>query len=116
MNVIAATTIRIVIFCTLLFYLSQSMQTNNNLAIAAAASSEKTVSIMAVGDSIGYNIKHENLSHLNTIIHDDTDIFIFNLEGVLAADSSFLDNNNYIEECKRFPSYQSTFVTESTLL
>ncbi len=71
---------------------------------------------MAVGDSIGYNIKHENLYNLNNIIHDDTDIFIFNLEGVLAADSSFLDNSHSIEECKGFPSHQSTFVTESTFV
>jgi hypothetical protein len=84
-----------------LFYLSQSIQNNNNLAIAAE-SSEKTVSIMAVGDSIGYKIKHEKLSNLHNIIHNNTDIFIFNLEGVLAADSSFLDNSNSIEECKGF--------------
>ena len=71
---------------------------------------------MAVGDSIGYKIKHEKLSNLHNIIHNNTDIFIFNLEGVLASDSSFLDNSNSIEECKGFPSYQSTFVTESTFV
>lgn len=114
MTIITAT-IRIVIFCIFLCYLSQSIQNNNNLAIAAE-SSEKTVSIMAVGDSIGYKIKQEKLSNLNNIIHNNTDIFIFNLEGVLAADSSLLDNSNSIEECKGFPSYQSTFVTEPTFV
>jgi hypothetical protein len=55
----------------------------------AVASSEHLISIMAAGDSIGYNIENENLSNLSSsIIHNSTDIFIFNLEGVLADNAS----------------------------
>jgi poly-gamma-glutamate synthesis protein (capsule biosynthesis protein) len=72
---------------------------------------------MAVGDSIGYNLKHEKLSDLNNIINNDTDIFIFNLEGVLAeGDSSSLSSVSNSIKCKGFPSFQSTFVTESTFI
>ncbi|HSF49257.1 MAG TPA: CapA family protein [Nitrososphaeraceae archaeon] len=109
--------IGITIFCILLlFYYSPQLINNNNVAFASPSSSDKTVSIMAVGDSIGYNINHEDLTNLETIIHQNTDIFIFNLEGLLAKDSSFLDNNHSIEDCKGFPSYQSTFVTDSTFV
>jgi poly-gamma-glutamate capsule biosynthesis protein CapA/YwtB (metallophosphatase superfamily) len=67
---------------------------------------------MAVGDSIGYNIENENLSNLSSIINNSTDIFIFNLEGVL-ADPSLGDSSI---ECKGFPSHQSTFVSDSTFV
>lgn len=43
----------------------------------ATSSSEKIVSIMAVGDSIGYNIANENLSNLSSIIHNSTDIYSY---------------------------------------
>jgi len=115
---VIVSTIGIAIFCMLLlfYYLPQFINNNNNIAFAASFSSEKIVSIMAVGDSIGYNINHEDLANLDSIIHGNTDIFIFNLEGILVADSSFLGNGHPIEECKGFPSYQSTFVTESTFV
>jgi poly-gamma-glutamate synthesis protein (capsule biosynthesis protein) len=53
------------------------------------------VSIVAVGDSIGYNIKLENLSHLSDLIVSD--IFIFNLEGALTEP-------NNIQECRKLPN------------
>ena len=74
---------------------------------------QKTVSIIAVGDSIGYNIKHYKLSDLNKIIKGNTEVFIFNLEGVL---SDSLSVNSTPKVCKGFPSRQSIFVTQSTFV
>jgi hypothetical protein len=97
-----------------MFYWIQN--NNENIAIATTLS-EKTVSIMAVGDSIGDNIKYEELSSLNNIIPKDIDIFIFNLEGALeTTDFSFLPDDTSSIKCKGFPSYQSIFVTESTFV
>lgn len=64
--------------------------------------------ITAVGDSIGYNIQNEDLSHLVSII-DQTDVFIFNLEGVL------VDSSEKVLACKGFPP-QSLFTANSTFV
>ena len=90
--------------------------TRSNLAEATTSSPEEIVSIMAVGDSIGYNIENENLSNLGTIIHNSTDIFIFNLEGVLADDASLRNSSSSAVICEGFPSRQSTFVSNSTFV
>ena len=95
--------------------LLQFYHVESNLA-EATSSSEKIVSIMAVGDSIGYNIVNENLSNLSSIIHNSTDIFIFNLEGVLADDASLSNSSSSAVICKGFPSFQSTFVSNSTFV
>ena len=68
----------------------------------------ESISIIAVGDSIGYNIQSEVLSHLTDFIND-TDIFIFNLEGVL------LDSNQ-VSGCKGFPEVQSILTSSSTFV
>ena len=70
--------------------------------------SPKHVSLTAVGDSIGYNIENENLSHLSKLINQ-SDIFIFNLEGVL------FESNKEISECEGIPN-QSLFTTHSSFL
>jgi hypothetical protein len=108
-----------VFFILLLFYYSSQFINNNNNNIAfsssfSSSSDEHRVSLMAVGDSIGYNINYEDLTNLDSIIPKNTDIFIFNLEGILVADSSILDNSLSLEECKGFPSEQSNFVADST--
>ena len=97
--------------------LLQFYHVKSNL-VEATSSSEKIVSIMAVGDSIGYNIENENLSNLSSIIHNSTDIFIFNLEGVLADDASLSNSSSSSSAviCKGFPSFQSTFVSNSTFV
>lgn len=63
------------------------------------------VSIIAVGDTIGYNIDVQNLTHLPTLING-TDIFIFNLEGVLV---------NSTESCVKL-SGQSLLTSDSTFV
>jgi gamma-polyglutamate biosynthesis protein CapA len=103
--------ISISIILLLQFYYARS-----NLAEATTSSPEKIVSIMAVGDSIGYNIENENLSNLSSIIHNSTDIFIFNLEGVLADDASLSNSSSPTVICEGFPSRQSTFVSNSTFV
>jgi capsule synthesis protein PGA_cap len=95
--------------------LLQFYHVKSNLA-EATSSSEKIVSIMAVGDSIGYNIVNENLSNLSSIIHNSTDIFIFNLEGVLADYASLSNSSSSAVICEGFPSRQSTFVSNSTFV
>jgi len=55
----------------------------------------KSVSIVAVGDSIGYNIEPHNLLHLSELM--ESDIFIFNLEGALTEPSN-------IQECRKLPN------------
>lgn len=109
-------TVKLAIFCALLLCFSQLIQINTTSIAFAARPSEKVVSIMVAGDSIGYNIKHERLSNLDRIIYNDTDIFIFNLEGVLTANYSLSGNEKSLEECKGFPSYQSTFVSQPTFV
>ena len=96
--------------------LLQFYYTRSKLAEATTSSPEEIVSIMAVGDSIGYNIENENLSNLGTIIHNSTDIFIFNLEGVLADDASLRNSSSSAVICEGFPSRQSTFVSNSTFV
>jgi len=103
------------IFVCVIFLL-QFYYTRSNLAEATTSSPEEIVSIMAVGDSIGYNIENENLSNLGTIIHNSTDIFIFNLEGVLADDASLRNSSSSAVICEGFPSRQSTFVSNSTFV
>ena len=71
--------------------------------------SKKTISIIAAGDSVGHNIKNENLFHLANIING-SDIFIFNLEGVL------FDSPKRVPSCEGFPSYQSIFVSNSSFV
>jgi poly-gamma-glutamate synthesis protein (capsule biosynthesis protein) len=95
--------------------LLQFYHVRSNLA-EATSSSEKIVSIMAVGDSIGYNIENENLSNLSSIIRNSTDIFIFNLEGVLADNASLSNSSSSAVVCEGFPSLQSTFVSNSTFV
>lgn len=82
----------------------------------ATSSPEKIVSIMAADDSIGYNIANENLSNLSSIIHNSTDIFIFNLEGILADNASLDNSSSSAVICEGFPSRQSTFVSNSTFV
>lgn len=104
----------LIFICVIL--LLQFCYVRSNLA-EATSSSEKIVSIMAVGDSIGYNIENENLSNLSSIIRNSTDIFIFNLEGVLADDASLSNNfSSSAVVCEGFPSLQSTFVSNSTFV
>ena len=60
--------------------LQQLYPSGNNSNFAMTVSSSETIlSIMAVGDSIGYNIDSKRLSNLSQIIKSP-DIFIFNLE------------------------------------
>jgi hypothetical protein len=74
--------------------------TDNSNSVVAASSSKDILSIMAVGDSIGYNIDSKKLSNLSQII-SNLDIFIFNLEGVL------IESTDKAIECKGLPaSYQ----------
>jgi poly-gamma-glutamate synthesis protein (capsule biosynthesis protein) len=77
--------------------------------MAASSSEEDILSIMAVGDSIGYNIDSKKLSNLSQIIKNP-DIFIFNLEGVLT------ESLEKAKECKGFPAYQSIFVSDSSFV
>lgn len=74
------------VVCTLQQLYPSSNNSNtggsNNLATATSSSAEDMLSIMAVGDSIGYNIDSKKLSNLSQIIKAP-DIFIFNSEGVL---------------------------------
>jgi poly-gamma-glutamate capsule biosynthesis protein CapA/YwtB (metallophosphatase superfamily) len=95
-----------VVVCTLLQLYPSS--NNSNFAIAAS-SSETILSIMAVGDSIGFDIDSKKLSNLSQIIKSP-DIFIFNLEGVL------MESLEKAKECKGFPSYQSIFVSNSSFV
>ena len=84
------------VVCTL----QQLYPSGNNSNFAMAVSSSETIlSIMAVGDSIGYNIDSKRLSNLSQII-ESPDIFIFNLEGVLT------ESLEKAKECKGFPAYQ----------
>ncbi len=85
-----------------------SFSNSSNFAIAAS-SSETILSIMAVGDSIGYNLDSKKLSNLSQIIKSP-DIFIFNLEGVL------IESMEEAKECKGFPAYQSIFVSNSSFV
>jgi hypothetical protein len=78
-------------------------------AMAASSSEEDILSIVAVGDSIGYNIDSRKLSNLSQIIKHP-DIFIFNLEGVL------IESPAKAKECKGFPAYQSNFVSNSSFV
>lgn len=75
--------ISMVVVCTLqqLYPSSNNSNTDgsNNLATATSSSSESMLSIMAVGDSIGYNIDSKRLYNLSQIIKAP-DIFTFNLE------------------------------------
>jgi hypothetical protein len=103
----------LIFICVIL--LLQFYHVRSNLA-EATSSSEKIVSIMAVGDSIGYNIENENLSNLSSIIRNSTDIFIFNLEGVLADNASLSNSSSSAVVCEGFPSLQSTFVSNSTFV
>ena len=68
----------------------------------------KNISLIAVGDSIGYNIENEKLSHLSNLVNQ-SDIFIFNLEGVI------LESNERVSECEGFPR-QSLFTAHSSFL
>lgn len=104
----------IIFICIIL--LLQFYHVRSSLAEATTSSPEEIVSIMAVGDSIGYNIENENLSNLSSIIHNSTDIFIFNLEGVLADDASLSNSSSSAVICEGFPTEQSTFVSNSTFV
>ena len=64
------------------------------------------ISITPVGDSIGFNVRSESLSNLTNLINV-TDIFIFNLEGVL------LNSNNDTLECNGYPN-QSTLTGDAS--
>jgi hypothetical protein len=112
-SICTKSTLFLISLCIIL--LLQFYHARSNLA-EAASSPEKIVSIMAVGDSIGYNIEKENLSNLSSIIHNSTDIFIFNLEGVLADDASLSNSSSSAVICEGFPSRQSTFVSNSTFV
>jgi hypothetical protein len=107
--IIATASTGIGIFFLLQFYITtaEGVVNNNNNDIEH---SKKTISIIAVGDSIGHNIKNENLFHLANIISGN-DIFIFNLEGVL-FDSSVKN----VPSCEGFRSYQSIFVSNSSFV
>ena len=65
-----------------------------------------SLSLIAVGDSIGYNVKNEDLSSLAGMIND-TDIFIFNLEGALRR------SNDEALRCEGFPS-QSVLTSDAS--
>jgi poly-gamma-glutamate capsule biosynthesis protein CapA/YwtB (metallophosphatase superfamily) len=101
------------VVCTLQQLYPSSNNSNtggsNHLATATSSSSEDMLSIMAVGDSIGYKIDSKKLSNLSQIIKAP-DIFIFNLEGVL------IDSMDEEPECKGFPAYQSVFVSNSSFV
>jgi len=71
-------------------------------------SSVQSISLSAVGDSIGYNIQDEDLSHLDEMIYD-TDIFIFNLEGVV------INSKSKVLSCEGYPN-QSTFTANSSFV
>jgi poly-gamma-glutamate synthesis protein (capsule biosynthesis protein) len=70
---------------------------------------EGAVSIIAVGDSIGYNVDEAKLSHLGEMM-GSTDIFIFNLEG------SLVDSGEQAKECKGFPEVQSIFASSPAFI
>jgi poly-gamma-glutamate capsule biosynthesis protein CapA/YwtB (metallophosphatase superfamily) len=72
----------------------------------------KLLSITAVGDTTGVNIKKENLSsslssNIGNVIKS-SDIFIFNLETVL------MDFKENVSSCEGFPHEQSVFVSNSS--
>jgi hypothetical protein len=98
---IVATVIGIGVF-VMQFYTTQD-------SVATPSSGKEIVSIMAVGDSIGHNIKSENLVGLVNIVNG-SDIFIFNLEGVL------VDSIQNIKACEGFPSHQSILVSNSSFV
>lgn len=102
----------LILFCSYYFV----NENDGDVKVFADSLSPKTVSIMAVGDSIGYNIDEKDLTNLDKIIQNNTDIFIFNLEGVLSKNPFPLNNINRLEECQGFPKYQSTFVTDYTFV
>jgi poly-gamma-glutamate synthesis protein (capsule biosynthesis protein) len=64
---------------------------------------QENVTMVAVGDSIGYNVDVSNLSDLKKQF-GDIDIFIFNLEGVLADPEKV--------SCEGFPKVQSIFTSD----
>ena len=70
--------------------------------------SSQPLSIIAVGDSIGYNVKGTDLNHLPILI-GDADIFLFNLEGVV------IDSAHNLSKCKALPN-QSILQASSSFL
>lgn len=84
------------------FFLSYTMEKSDY------NSSVQSISIIAVGDSIGYNIQDEDLSHLGEMIYE-SDIFIFNLEGIV------VDSKVMVLKCEGFPN-QSIFTANSSFV
>lgn len=82
--------------------------------VSGIAKYSKPLSITAAGDTTGINIIEENLSaSLSSTIGNiikSSDIFIFNLETVLA------DSKLDISRCEGFPHEQSVFVTNSSFV
>ena len=70
-------------------------------------SPSEPVSITAVGDSIGYNVRMQDLGNLTEII-GESDVFIFNLEGLLYRSS------DVPLTCKGFPSVQSILTSDES--
>ncbi|MGH9909569.1 MAG: CapA family protein [Nitrososphaerales archaeon] len=68
--------------------------------------SRESISMVAVGDSIAYNIPSEDLAGLSDII-GKPDIFIFNLEGAL------LESVNDVMKCEKLP-HQSLLTASSS--
>ncbi|NOJ30415.1 MAG: hypothetical protein DA328_09645, partial [Nitrososphaeraceae archaeon] len=117
MKAIVFDTVKKKLLVLLILYCLYHFINENDDDIAFADSlSPKTISIMAVGDSIGYNVDEKDLTNLDKIIQNNTDIFIFNLEGVLSKNPFPLNNINMLKECHGFPKYQSTFVTDYTFV
>jgi poly-gamma-glutamate synthesis protein (capsule biosynthesis protein) len=67
------------------------------------------ITITAVGDSIGYKIRMQDLENL-TEITGKPDVFLFNLEGVLRRSGDLPLN------CEGFPSVQSVLTTDQSFV
>ena len=90
---------------SLIFIVISAIIISGIVILINTSDNEQGISIIAVGDSIGYNIENENLTHLPELIQN-TDIFLVNLEGVL------LDSQDEIP-CESLPN-QSLFTSDET--
>ncbi len=98
---IAAVSIGTTSALALLYLLSFNSNSNSS-------ESKQSLSIMAAGDSIGYNVQSKDLSDLQNLING-TDIFIFNLEGSLR-------DSNDAPRCKGFWEVQSVLTSDTTFV
>jgi hypothetical protein len=70
-------------------------------------SPSESLTITAVGDSIGYKVRMQDLANLTDIV-GAPDVFVFNLEGVLHK------SNDTSLNCSGFPSVQSVLTADES--